>query len=108
MERFPLRRAKWAAPFIAPFAPGRHEAVIDAGEVRVMAPRTAFASGTLAVKGGKARFPKRLVETAIAAGKELAKLNLEYYEDPVRGQEAMAEVRKATGLTPSAYQRSLG
>lgn len=35
MERFPLRRAKWAAPFIAPFAPGRHEAVIDAGEVRV-------------------------------------------------------------------------
>ena len=40
-------------------------------------------------------------ETAIAAGKELGKINLEYYEDPVRGQEAMAEVRRATGLTMS-------
>jgi glucarate dehydratase len=40
-------------------------------------------------------------ETAIAAGKDLARVNLEYYEDPVRGQEAMAEVRRATGLRMS-------
>ncbi len=40
-------------------------------------------------------------ETAIAAGKVLKKLNLEYYEDPVKGQEAMAQVRKATGLAMS-------
>src|SRR5262245_11964869 len=33
-------------------------------------------------------------ETAVRAGKELARVNLEYYEDPVRGQEAMAEVRR--------------
>ena len=31
----------------------------------------------------------------------MAGLPLEYYEDPVRGQEAMAEVRKATGLKMS-------
>ncbi len=37
------------------------------------------------------------VETAIAAGKELESL-LEYYEDPSRGQEAMAAVRKAVKL----------
>jgi glucarate dehydratase len=41
------------------------------------------------------------VETAIAAGKPLQKLNLEYYEDPVAGQKAMAEVRRATGLPMS-------
>jgi glucarate dehydratase len=41
------------------------------------------------------------VETANAIGKELRKLNLEYYEDPVRGMQGMAEVRKATGLTMS-------
>lgn len=41
------------------------------------------------------------VETANAIGKELRKLNLEYYEDPVRGMAAMAEVRTATGLTMS-------
>ncbi|MDX6556939.1 MAG: hypothetical protein QOD86_3134 [Miltoncostaeaceae bacterium] len=35
MERFPLRRSGWAAPLIVPFAPGRHEAVIDGDEVRV-------------------------------------------------------------------------
>ena len=40
-------------------------------------------------------------ETSIEAGKIFKKLNLEYYEDPVRGQEAMAAVRKATGLPMS-------
>ena len=40
-------------------------------------------------------------ETAIRIGKTLRDLPLEYYEDPVRGQEAMAEVRKATGLKMS-------
>jgi glucarate dehydratase len=40
-------------------------------------------------------------ETAIRIGRKLKDVNLEYYEDPVRGQEAMAEVRKATGLTMS-------
>jgi glucarate dehydratase len=37
------------------------------------------------------------VETAIAAGRELETI-LEYYEDPVRGQEAMAAVRSAVKL----------
>jgi glucarate dehydratase len=41
------------------------------------------------------------VETSIAAAKELRKVNLEYYEDPVAGQAAMAEVRKATNLPMS-------
>jgi glucarate dehydratase len=36
-------------------------------------------------------------ETAIRIGKQLQGLNLEYYEDPVAGQEAMAEVRRETG-----------
>ncbi len=40
-------------------------------------------------------------DTSIAVGKQLRNVNLEYYEDPVSGQEAMAEVRKATGLTMS-------
>ncbi len=40
-------------------------------------------------------------ETAIAAGKPLRQVNLEYYEDPVAGQQGMAEVRKATGLKMS-------
>lgn len=40
-------------------------------------------------------------ETAIAIGKELRNVHLEYYEDPVRGQAAMAEVRQATGLPMS-------
>lgn len=35
--------------------------------------------------------------TAIRVGKALRGLELEYYEDPVRGQEAMAQVRKETG-----------
>jgi glucarate dehydratase len=38
------------------------------------------------------------VETAGRIGAGLRSLPLEYYEDPVRGQEAMAEVRRATGL----------
>lgn len=38
------------------------------------------------------------VETAIKAGKQLKDVNLEYYEDPVGGQAAMAQVRKETGL----------
>ena len=37
------------------------------------------------------------VETSIRVGKTLKELPMEYYEDPVRGQAAMAEVRKATG-----------
>jgi glucarate dehydratase len=41
------------------------------------------------------------VETAVAAAKTLRTLNLEYYEDPVAGQEAMAQVRRATGLPMS-------
>jgi glucarate dehydratase len=40
-------------------------------------------------------------ETAIRIGQGLKGLPLEYYEDPVSGQEAMAEVRKATGLPMS-------
>jgi glucarate dehydratase len=39
--------------------------------------------------------------TAIRIGKEIGKLALEYYEDPVQGQAAMAEVRQATGLKMS-------
>jgi glucarate dehydratase len=39
--------------------------------------------------------------TAIRIGKEIAKLAMEYYEDPVQGQAAMAEVRQATGLKMS-------
>ena len=41
------------------------------------------------------------VDTAIRIGKELKTLPMEYYEDPVRGQTAMAEVRQATGLKMS-------
>ncbi len=41
------------------------------------------------------------VPTAIRVGKAMAGLPLEYYEDPVKGQTAMAEVRKATGLKMS-------
>ena len=41
------------------------------------------------------------VETAVRVGKAMKSLPLEYYEDPVRGQAAMAEVRKATGLKMS-------
>jgi glucarate dehydratase len=41
------------------------------------------------------------VETAIRVGKTLGALPLEYYEDPVRGQAAMGEVRRATGLKMS-------
>lgn len=41
------------------------------------------------------------VETAVRVGKGLAGLPLEYYEDPVRGQAAMADVRKATSLPMS-------
>lgn len=41
------------------------------------------------------------IETAVRIGKQCAGLPLEYYEDPVRGQEAMAEVRRATRLPMS-------
>jgi glucarate dehydratase len=41
------------------------------------------------------------VPTAIRIGDKLKALTLEYYEDPVRGQEAMAEVRRRTGLPMS-------
>jgi glucarate dehydratase len=40
-------------------------------------------------------------ETALAAARAMKGINLEYYEDPVRGQEAMAEVRRVTKLTMS-------
>jgi len=40
-------------------------------------------------------------ETAVAIGRGLRDLPLEYYEDPVRGQEAMAEVRRSTDLKMS-------
>ncbi len=50
------------------------------------------------------KFPLRIdpngrwrVETAIRIGRELKNVALEYYEDPVNSQEAMAAVRKATG-----------
>lgn len=41
------------------------------------------------------------VETAVRFADRLKALPLEYYEDPVRGQEAMAEVRDRTGLVMS-------
>ena len=43
------------------------------------------------------------VPTAVRVGKAIkaSRLNLEYYEDPVLGQTAMAEVRRATGLPMS-------
>ena len=41
------------------------------------------------------------VKTANRIGKHLKKLPLEYYEDPVAGQPAMAEVRQKTGLPMS-------
>jgi glucarate dehydratase len=40
-------------------------------------------------------------ETAVTIGRDLRDLPLEYYEDPVRGQEAMAEVRRRTDLAMS-------
>ncbi len=39
--------------------------------------------------------------TAIRIGKALKALSMEYYEDPVSGQAAMAEVRRQTGLKMS-------
>jgi len=41
------------------------------------------------------------MKTALRIGEKLKKYPLEYYEDPVRGQTAMAEVRRKTGLTMS-------
>jgi glucarate dehydratase len=41
------------------------------------------------------------LETALRIGEKLKDLPLEYYEDPVEGQEAMAEVRRRTGLKMS-------
>jgi len=38
------------------------------------------------------------VPTAISAGGDLKEIPLEYYEDPVSGQNAMADVRMQTGL----------
>ena len=40
-------------------------------------------------------------ETAVRVGRALKALPLEYYEDPVAGQEAMAEVRRAIDLPMS-------
>ena len=39
--------------------------------------------------------------TARRIAKQLQQLPLEYYEDPVQGQQAMSDIRKATGLTMS-------
>ena len=39
--------------------------------------------------------------TAVKIGRGLRDLNLEYYEDPVNGQGAMADVRRETGLPMS-------
>ncbi|HXG11071.1 MAG TPA: enolase C-terminal domain-like protein [Gemmataceae bacterium] len=39
--------------------------------------------------------------TALRIGQKLKDVTLEYYEDPVAGQRAMAEVRQATGLRMS-------
>jgi glucarate dehydratase len=41
------------------------------------------------------------VETAVEMGRGMKDLPLEYYEDPVRGQEGMAEVRRRTKLKMS-------
>jgi len=41
------------------------------------------------------------IPTAVAMGEKLRTLPLECYEDPVRGQPAMAEVRRRTGLVMS-------
>jgi glucarate dehydratase len=41
------------------------------------------------------------VETAVKIGQEMKGLPLEYYEDPVPGQERMAQVRRETGLKMS-------
>jgi glucarate dehydratase len=41
------------------------------------------------------------LETALRIGKGMVGLPLEYYEDPVHGQKAMAEVRRSTGLKMS-------
>jgi len=38
------------------------------------------------------------LETSIRIGRGMKDLPVEYYEDPVRGQEAMGEVRRQTGL----------
>ncbi|MEZ6148458.1 MAG: enolase C-terminal domain-like protein [Planctomycetaceae bacterium] len=41
------------------------------------------------------------IETALRIARELQSMPLEYYEDPVAGQEAMATVRRETGLPMS-------
>lgn len=41
------------------------------------------------------------VPTAVRIGEQLKSLALDYYEDPVAGQRAMAEVRRQTGLRMS-------
>lgn len=41
------------------------------------------------------------VATALRIGKKLKEMPLEYYEDPVAGQKAMAQVRRETGLSMS-------
>ena len=41
------------------------------------------------------------IDTAVRIGEQLKALPLDYYEDPVSGQKAMAEVRQKTGLKMS-------
>lgn len=59
----------------------------------------------VALRGAFPRAPLRLdpnalwsVATSVRAGRALAEIGLEYYEDPTRGMEGMAEVRRGTGL----------
>src|SRR5262249_32585589 len=41
------------------------------------------------------------LETSLKVGRAMKELPLEYYEDPISGQEGMAEVRRQTGLKMS-------
>jgi len=110
-------------PATAPAADGWGEALDPAGIVR-QAHRFVdrFGFGTFKFKGGvfppdqeveataalRAAFPAALlrldpnalwsVETSVRAGLRLAEIGLEYYEDPTRGMEGMAEVRRRTAL----------
>jgi glucarate dehydratase len=74
----------------------------------VLAPEAELETMKLMNAHFKGKFPLRIdpnarwrKETAVAVGKKLKDINLEYYEDPVAGQQAMSEVRSETGLVMS-------
>lgn len=69
---------------------------IELAAMRAMAER--LGNGCLLRIDPNARWK---TETAVRIGRDLKPLPLEYYEDPVAGQTAMAEVRRATGLPMS-------